>query len=148
VYAALPFFLMACVATLKGLPRKRLLLAIVIGGVICPFFYFLFPAVGPAHVGDPRAPRNCMPSMHCAWTLLLCVNSRGIGKWVFGVVAFMTAWATLATGEHYSLDLVGAVLWVWLLVAIANKAVPTTRQIPAIPSVAIRVLRPAENLPL
>ena len=119
-YDALPLFMALCVVISNGKPRKRLLTAIVIGSLVCPLFYFLFPAVGPAHVGDPLAPRNCMPSMHLTWTLLLWVYSQGTWKWFFGVIAFLTAWATLATGEHYSLDLVAAVLFTWGLVALAD----------------------------
>jgi len=121
VYVSLAFLMMICVGTLRDSARKRLLQAIVLGAVICPFCYLLCPAVGPAHIGDIHAPRNCMPSMHLTWMLLLWVYSNGRWKWLFGFAAFLTAWATLATGEHYVLDLVAAVLFTWGLTALVKR---------------------------
>lgn len=117
VYDALPLFMVSCIVILKDRDRKMLLAAIAIASLLCPIFYLMFPAVGPAHVGDPHAPRNCVPSMHFTWTLLLWVYSKGNWKWAFGVIALATGWATLATGEHYSLDLVAAILFTWGVVA-------------------------------
>lgn len=121
VYVALPLFEILAVVVLKDTDRKMLIAALSISGLICPFLYLMFPAVGPAHVGDPHAPRNCMPSMHLTWTLLLWVYTKGSWKWFFGTVAFLTAWATLATGEHYSPDLVGGVLFTWVLTVLVKK---------------------------
>jgi hypothetical protein len=121
VYDALPLFMVLCIVALRGRDRNSLLAASVIGSLICPVFSLLCPAVGPAHVGDPHAPRNCMPSMHFTWTLQMWVYSKATWKWVFGVIAFLTAWATLAIGEHYSLDLVGAILFTWGLTVLVKK---------------------------
>lgn len=56
-------------------------------------------------------PRNAMPSLHVGWALLLCWNSR---KFPLGLrsamVVFLaiTVFATLGTGQHYLVDLVGS----------------------------------------
>ena len=70
------------------------------------------------------APRNAMPSMHLSgaiWILMMTAALRR--KWIFALsVVFLlgTAWATLALGEHYVIDLVVALpfataLGLWLM---------------------------------
>jgi hypothetical protein len=95
--------------------------------------YLAYPAIGPryafpgAYPASPPlpsamlidfvhplsdAPRNCMPSLHAAWALLLVSNSRPFGSCVrFLACAFLllTLLATLGLGEHYLVDLVVAV---------------------------------------
>ena len=115
VYDSLPFAAMLCAAFLRGKDRWRLGYAIILGGLLVTPLYLLFPAVGPAHIGDPNAPRNCMPSMHLTWALLLWVNSKSWMKWLTGIYAALTAIATLATGEHYALDLLMALPFVWVI---------------------------------
>lgn len=93
--------------------------------------YLCFPATGPgvAIMGYPAtaaqpqdltaafvsvlpAPRNAMPSLHLSsaiWIFMLCASLRR--KWIFALsVLFVlgTAWATLAIGEHYVIDLMVA----------------------------------------
>jgi hypothetical protein len=90
--------------------------AVAVGGCLCFLFYFLFPAVGPAHfdwvrgVPFPLNPLNCMPSMHFGWALLIAMNARSwplrCGLWCY---AGLIALATIATGEHYLVDLLAAV---------------------------------------
>jgi hypothetical protein len=115
VYNSLPFAAMLCASFLRGKDRWRLGYAIILGGLLVTPLYLLFPAVGPAHIGDPNAPRNCMPSMHLTWALLLWVNSKSWMKWLTGIYAALTAIATLATGEHYTLDLLMALPFVWVI---------------------------------
>jgi len=98
---------------------------------VCGFLlYHLFPVVGPAYFfresfpnGVPSisphgsvffktSPRNCMPSLHTAWALLLFWYTRGLARWVrlFGLGWFLlTLLATLGFGFHYAMDLVVAV---------------------------------------
>ena len=107
--------------------------AFVITGPVGVIFYNLLPAVGPIHVFLGRFPwkpiasadatrllvepiplaglRNCMPSLHMGWVLLAWWYSKGLSVWERSIVmAFVifTAFATMGTGEHYSIDLVVA----------------------------------------
>jgi PAP2 superfamily len=54
-------------------------------------------------------PRNGMPSLHVAWVVLLCWNSRGLPSWLRRAMllyALLTVIATLGSGQHYLMDLV------------------------------------------
>lgn len=76
-------------------------------------FYAAVPACGPKYSWSALAdhPRNCFPSMHMPWALLLLWNSHQWGNaerfmvWLF---AAFTALSTLSSGEHYLIDLVVA----------------------------------------
>lgn len=108
-------------------------LAFLITGPLGIVFYNLFPAMGPVHLfgaGFPlhppsfeqvknlflepvaiHGPRNAIPSLHMAWVLLALWYSRGLSRLVKAVVwsfVAFTVLATLATGEHYFIDLVAA----------------------------------------
>lgn len=96
--------------------------AICIGfPVVGPVFAFgqQFPN-NPRAVSDvlsaplavPDAPRNCMPSGHFAWALLVWWQARPFGPWVRFLALgnlVCTVLATLGFGLHYLLDLVVAV---------------------------------------
>ena len=120
-YSALPLAMMIGIGATTGAQRKRLLCATALGGLLVIPWYVILPAVGPAHVGDPSAPRNCMPSMHVTWALLIFMNSRGKARLLAGVFVALTAAATLATGEHYSPDLVAALPWAWAMNKLGEK---------------------------
>lgn len=109
------------------------MLAFLVAGPMGILFYNLFPASGPHNlfranfpfhpfpIADlPRlvlaplalpGPRNAMPSLHLAWTLLAWWYSRGL-SWIERTIAFaflaLTAFATMGTGEHFFADLVVA----------------------------------------
>jgi hypothetical protein len=109
------------------------MLALLITGPIGILFYNLFPGCGPHNMFgasfpfnpfpiadlprlflEPAAfpgPRNAMPSLHMAWTLLVWWYSRGLSR-AERVIAFLflalTAFATMGTGEHWFIDLVVA----------------------------------------
>jgi len=116
--------------------RKRAvsaMIAFLITGPVGVIFYNLLPAVGPIHIFLGRFPwkpipteqatrllvepiavaglRNCMPSLHMTWVLLAWWYSRGLSflerSLAMAFVVF-TAFATMGTGEHYSIDLVVA----------------------------------------
>ena len=99
--------------------------------VVAALCYLWLPATGPgvaiagypataaavqevqaAMVSVPPAPRNAMPSLHVSsaiWIFMLRAALRR--KWLFVAGALFvlgTAWATLAIGEHYVIDLVVA----------------------------------------
>lgn len=85
-------------------------------------------------VSVPQAMRNAMPSMHLSGAILIFMVSAAFRhKWI-ALLAFVftlgTAWATLALGEHYVIDLVVALpfsvaMGLWLIDP------PLRRQAPA-----------------
>lgn len=99
--------------------------------VVAALCYLWLPATGPGVAIDgypataamPQdlqmtmvsvvsAPRNAMPSIHLSsaiWIFMLCAALRHKIFFVFGALfVAITAWATLAIGEHYLIDLVVA----------------------------------------
>jgi PAP2 superfamily len=60
----------------------------------------------------PRTiPRNAMPSLHVAWAVLLYWNSRKFPVALRSAILFFlifTIFATLGSGQHYLVDLVGS----------------------------------------
>lgn len=127
VYNALPFAVILAVAATSGAMRSRLLWALGLGGALVVPCYVLCPAVGPVHLAEPYAFRNCMPSMHLTWALLLPVHLRGRFRWAAWFFAAITALTTLATGEHYLPDLIAALPWTALLTLIASQIVSKLR---------------------
>lgn len=129
VYAMLPVAVAIVYLLLDSDHRKRFGFAMLLAGVVAPFFYAICPAAGPMYVfGDafpfhpptvkaipfaaPGLTMNAVPSGHLAWALLLWWHSRpcllGV-RIVAGLFFVGTAVATLATGEHYLVDLVVAI---------------------------------------
>jgi membrane-associated phospholipid phosphatase len=109
--------------------------------------YSLFPAAGPAFayhgafphaapgkwqiLGAPMAPfvapRNAMPSLHFGAMLLLLWNSRTWrlpGRILAACFSAAIAFATLALGEHYLIDLVVAFPVMMFVQAAWTTAVP------------------------
>lgn len=131
VYASLPLAL----ALAWALERSRTLLrSAVIGAVAALPLYFLVPAVGPQYAfsgfPSPMAtpavpgfhPRNCFPSMHLSWALLIALNARGrIWRMVAIVYAGLTAVVTVASGEHYFIDLIVAIPFTFAVQAVAER---------------------------
>ena len=121
------------------------MLAFLITGPVGILFYNLFPGCGPHNMFGanfpfhpfptadiPRlflepvafpGPRNAMPSLHLAWTLLAWWYSRGLNRAErFVAFAFLalTAFATLGTGEHWFVDLVVAFPFALLIHALCT----------------------------
>ena len=108
IYYALPLWV--CVVLCFVPYPMRLMKQMVISGILAVPLFLLFPAVGPAWVHDPRAPRNCLPSLHVAWALMLVW--QGGPKWLrvsSGIFLVLTAISTVGLGEHYVADVVAAV---------------------------------------
>ena len=62
-------------------------------------------------IAVPGVPRNAIPSLHIAWCLLILYNSWArslLLKTYAFICLFLTAAATLGTGEHYLIDLIVA----------------------------------------
>lgn len=119
VYNSLPVALGA--AWIVG-RRIALWRGCLIGGILAFFIYLMCPAVGPHRAFQnwpavtatllssvPPDPRNCVPSMHFAWTLLAAANVPGKWRWLFGAFAVLTALAAVAVGEHYFVDMLPAI---------------------------------------
>lgn len=127
----------------KGWPQHHIVRSFLLVAMIGPIFYVIFPVVGPifaygplgeSFALDPAAwpntvpwdltpqafrfddvtPRNCMPSLHTAWTVLIFVHTR---RQPWAIRAFGTFWtvctiiATLGMGWHYGVDLVAGVVF-------------------------------------
>jgi len=133
-YAGLPL-MAACAIALQLRSHRRTgaaLLGFVAIGLAGYLIYFLYPAAGPVYLLGPAfpvalpdpamlapdmvpavpAPRNAMPSLHMAWAVAMCLSVADRGpRWrlAFAAFAVLTAYATLALGEHYLVDLVIAV---------------------------------------
>jgi hypothetical protein len=134
VYCTLPLaFMVLLVLHVRGQgpPVYDLLpsfLCVAVSGFLT---YMIFPLTGPLFVfGDafpnappvvasvlagplsvPDVPRNCMPSLHTAWALLLWWHARPLGRlvrWGAGVWLAFTVLATLGFGAHYAFDVVVA----------------------------------------
>jgi hypothetical protein len=53
-----------------------------------------------------------MPSVHLAWALLAAIEARRLGliwRTIFAAFTVLTAFATIALGEHYVIDLIVAI---------------------------------------
>jgi hypothetical protein len=88
------------------------------------FLYMIVPSAGPVFVLGPTlvswhpspplalihlgAPANCIPSVHMSTAILIWLWTRRIkaANTAALVYVFITAFATLALGEHYLIDLV------------------------------------------
>ncbi len=148
-YESLPLA-MAIAFTLERSRRARhtpsLVLAFTVAAAGGFLLYNLYPAVGPVHVfgaqfpyspppaGWPPfhlvpvelAPRNAMPSVHIAMSLLILWNSRwGPRLWhvLAGTLLGATVLATLGFGEHYLADLAVAVPFALLAQGLASSSV-------------------------
>jgi hypothetical protein len=121
-------------------PTRGAVLSFLIAGALGHTIYTLFPVIGPRFLFGlggpyisaasvfpnpvplaanlvlpaviPSVPRNCMPSLHTGWALLVFWQCRAFG-WrgrAFGAsFLVLTMLATLGFGLHYLVDLIAAV---------------------------------------
>jgi hypothetical protein len=123
LYLALPLSVAIVLAYTTWQARTHLLRALCLAALLAVPCYVLLPAVGPAHLTEPLAARNCMPSLHFTWAALLWLNARPIWLRRFAFCfMWLTAFVTLATGEHYVLDLVAAVPFTWAIQTLSRPA--------------------------
>lgn len=117
-----------------------LLPTVLMAGCFGLVSYAVLPAIGPkAYFGpdfpvlqttlaalmarpivdfDPLHVRNAMPSLHVSSAMLICSTCRTMGlraRILSAVFLALTAFATMALGEHYAIDLVVAVPFVLML---------------------------------
>lgn len=136
VYYGLPLAsALLCAVQLERNSRqvRRLLWLFGLVGVVGFSLYAVCPATGPiyafpdwfpwkpprlsqialdAALSVPRAPRNAMPSLHFSSALLVLWNAshmRKAGRIAAGLFLAGTAFAVLALGEHYLVDIIVAV---------------------------------------
>jgi hypothetical protein len=155
VYESLPIAISLLYAYEKS-GRKplsvRVLPAFLGGGAAAYLLYNVLPAAGPLYIFGarfpdhlpravqlavqapllPGAPRNAVPSMHLACTLLIFWNARRLSWWAGFASALYLAFTILATlgfGEHYVVDLVAGVPYALLLgAACASHSVRDTQE--------------------
>ena len=115
------------------LARPNLVKIMLVAGVVGGTLYMVVPASSPLFVLHSRFPfnpppvdqfrriallnppridfRNCMPSLHFGWTLLIYLNVRW-SRWRrigAGLLLALIAIATVGFGQHYLIDLIVAV---------------------------------------
>ncbi len=109
VYLSLPCIVVLILVSLNTANCWRLVLVLLLSSICAVPFYLLFPAVGPLHIGNPIAHRNCLPSLHVTWAILLWRAAKpGWTSWAMALFVVFTAISTLTTGEHYLIDLIAA----------------------------------------
>jgi len=131
----------------------RVLPAFLGGGAAAYLLYNVLPAAGPVYIFGAQfpdhlpafvqlavqaplregAPRNAIPSMHLACTLLIFWHSRRLSRGAYLASALylgLTVLATLGFGEHYVVDLVAGVPYALLFGAVCapNAAVVERKQ--------------------
>lgn len=128
--------------------------AFVLNLVLAPAFYLLLPVSGPRfafptfpvesgwvlpHMLHIDAPPNGMPSVHMSTALLVLWFSRKsrVGLAIACVYLLLIVISTLASGQHYAVDLLAAVpyaagmLWVAKARLFRLKLRSTTEAVPA-----------------
>jgi hypothetical protein len=123
-------------------------IAFLLTGPVGVLFYNVFPALGPVHLFRNNFPwhpltfqqaghlfleavpipgaRNAIPSLHAAWIFLVFWYARRLSRVEKVSAAFcvvLTLCATIGTGEHYFIDLVVAVPFALLILALSNLVV-------------------------
>lgn len=107
-----------------------------VSGPIYAFFDGRFPhelplvsSVPAANVVLPPYPRNGMPSFHLTGAILVWMLSAGLTRkiafYFSSAMVICVAWATMALGEHYALDLIVALPFAlclgWVLINPASE---------------------------
>ena len=75
-------------------------------------------------------PRNAIPSLHIAWAVLLWWNSRKLSaplRVFTGLYFVLTILSTLATGEHYLVDIIAGIPFALCVQAIISPENPSLK---------------------
>jgi hypothetical protein len=135
VYQALPLAFAIVWSAERSRVMVRAVLLAAVAGSVC---YRIAPATGPVYafpgfpwvapqgsgqvLVDMSMPRNCLPSLHFGWALLLLWNSRGRWLALFAsLYLFLMALATVGLGEHYFVDLLASLPFCAAVQAIASS---------------------------
>jgi len=114
IYVELPVAMAVVVASSKE--PLHIVRALVVAALLALPFYVVFPATGPLEIGQREAARNCMPSLHFTWAIMLAYYSTRRLRPAFILFAALTAISTLTTGEHYLVDLIAAIPFTWFCI--------------------------------
>ncbi len=117
-YNALPFWISVVLAWSDE--SMQMMKACIVAAVTAVPVYIACPAVGPVWVGTADAPRNCIPSLHLTWALLAVAYSPRSLRYPSAVLAILIAFSTIGLGEHYIVDLIAAVPFTVLIVALGR----------------------------
>ncbi len=112
VYEA--YILGIVLAAMIGSNPERFLGKVAATTVIGSLFYFVVPACGPYFylTSTATAPRNCMPSLHMTWALMVWYQVRGKSlpvRLAADLFLLFNVIAMVGFGEHYVVDLIAAV---------------------------------------
>ena len=128
---------------------RFLIYAFTLNILAAPLFYALFPVCGPQfafphfpaepgalvpHAIALSAAPNGVPSVHASTALLIVFFAR---RWrvglIFGIVYLsLMVFSTLASGQHYFVDLIAAVPYAAIVLVAARRASRTTNTEPAV----------------
>jgi len=81
-------------------------------------FYDLARRISGKESYSGLVPRNCFPSLHTAWGILILVAAWRARKWAFAVLAGPVAimiFGTIYLRFHYAIDLVAGAMLAWLV---------------------------------
>jgi hypothetical protein len=96
------------------------------------------PSEAPLLTAVTGVPRNCMPSLHTAWALIIWFNARAlptVWRRAARLFAALTIWAAMGLEEHWFMDLVVGVPF-----AVGIQSIFVTARIDASRSTWIRVV--------
>jgi hypothetical protein len=144
---AVPLYAVICIYFVENDPKRYwvLMRVFILNVALAPLGYMICPVSGPSfafdkfpvslpnirtpHVMYFSAAANGVPSLHFSAALLVLVfTRRWKGGRVFGPVWLaLTFLVTLGLGEHYLVDLIAAVLFVWLILFLVGDSTPCNR---------------------
>lgn len=133
-------FLVIAAYVITGSPGMPLLLkAFVLNLLLAPVFYLAFPICGPRfafpefpvlplnvapHTIRLVAAPNGMPSVHASTAILILWFARvwRVGLVLGAIYLVLILASTLASGQHYLIDLLASVPYSALVIAVARNA--------------------------
>jgi hypothetical protein len=112
--------------------RPAMPILAVVCGIVGYSLFLVYPVVGPDFIPEMQdqgiwtssladqvtmpasdqlagVPRNCMPSLHCAWAYLLIWNSRSFARflrWCVYAFAALTVLSAFEVGRHWFIDVI------------------------------------------